>query len=286
MAVAMALTVLPAGASADGHDDEAIYLSMGTSLSAGTMADQNGNSQPFTNKSFTDRLRPRLQEIYGGGLEHVKLGCPGETTTTMVSGGLCDYDAGSQLAEAVALLESGADVRLITFDLGANDILQATPEIVACGTDQGCIAAIFGQIGAGIAEVLGAIRLTGYDGPILAMNYYNPNLAAWVNPDVTLPPGLTGVEWAQLSTQLAAAFNDVLDIVYGNPFLAVTVVDVESAFRTLDFGDSDADGVPNNVETVCTLSDMCPSKPGARPNIHLSPKGYLFLSRVFLNYVS
>lgn len=291
MAVLMAVTVIPGAAAADSHDDP-IYLSLGTSLSAGTLADVNGVSQPFTNKSFTDRLYPRLRNHFGGGLEHVKLGCPGETSTSMVTGthaegdpSICSpsgfdlYETGTQLGDALALLDSGANVQLITLDMGANDILRAVPSILACGDDAACVQAILGGIANNIAGIVGALRATGYDGPILAMNYYNPNLAAWVNPDV-FTAGMSGVDWALLTTSLSVGFNDALDFVYG--LFGVTVVDVESAFGTLDFGDDDGDGVPNNVETVCALTDMCPSKPGALPNIHLNPGGYLTVSRVFL----
>ena len=56
------------------------------------------------------------------GLELVKLGCPGETTTTMINGGICRYAGGSQLKAAEAFLRAHRGrVLLVTIDIGAND---------------------------------------------------------------------------------------------------------------------------------------------------------------------
>ena len=51
-----------------------------------------------------------------------KLGCSGETTTTMITGGVCDYTAGNQLAQAMAFLQTHRVV-LITITIGGDDIL-------------------------------------------------------------------------------------------------------------------------------------------------------------------
>jgi hypothetical protein len=304
LAVFLTVSVLPGVASSENGDDAPIYLSLGTSLSAGTLADEVGSSQPFTNKSFTDRLYPHLHDYFGGQLEHVKLGCPGETSYSMMTGtfvlgaddppdgdafmnapipGVCSdtgpyprYDSGTQLGDALATLDTGR-VELVTIDMGANDVLRT---LSGCGVDQACLATGLGFSLVNLQAILVQIRVVhGYTGPILGMTYYNPNLAAIVNPDVDtsgLPPG----DFAAITNVLAADYNDGLEAVYGA--FGVTVVDVETAFGTQDFGDADGNGVPDNVDTICELTDMCPSKPGAGPNIHPNPKGYIFISRLFL----
>ena len=56
------------------------------------------------------------------GLRLIKLGCPGETTGSMVDGGSCRYQGGSQPAAAVSFLRAHrGHVSLITLDIGAND---------------------------------------------------------------------------------------------------------------------------------------------------------------------
>ena len=147
----LTIPVIPGVPSAESGEGPPIYLSLGTSLSAGTLADVDGISQPFTNKSFTDRLYPRLRKHFGGQLEHVKLGCPGETSNSMMTGmfvlgaddppdgnafmiaptpSVCSdsgpfpmYASGTQLGDALATLDSER-VELVTIDMGANDALQ------------------------------------------------------------------------------------------------------------------------------------------------------------------
>ena len=304
LALLLTILLVPGVANAENGEGPPIYLSLGTSLSAGTLADVDGSSQPFTNKSFTDRLYPRLHNYFGGQLEHVKLGCPGETSNSMMTGmfvlgaddppdgdafmdtptpSVCSdngpfpiYGSGTQLGDALATIDSGT-VELVTIDIGANDALRT---LNGCGVNLGCISTGLGFSLANLQSILFDIRVAhGYSGPIIGMTYYNPNLAAIVNPDVNtsgLPPDV----FAALTNQLTADYNDGLEAVY-NAF-GVTVADVETAFDTQNFGDSDGNAVPDNVDMICALTDMCPSKPGASPNIHPNPKGYLFMSRVFL----
>ncbi len=108
------------------------------------------------------------------------------------------------------------------------------------------------------------------------MNYYNPNLATWLG--FNSPTGQPNPEFAVLSDALAAGFNQVLAQVYGA--FGVPVVDVYSAFRSGDFGDRNDDGVPNNVERVCALTDMCP-RDDASPNIHANKRGYKVIAQAF-----
>lgn len=304
LATLLTVPLVPGVASADNGEDPPIYLSLGTSLSAGTLADVDGTSQPFTNKSFTDRLYPRLRKHFGGQLEHVKLGCPGETSNSMMTGmfvlgaddppdgdafmnaptpSVCSdsgpfpiYASGTQLDDALATLDSGR-VELVTIDMGANDALRT---LNGCGVNPACISTGLGSSLVNLQLILFDIRVVhGYNGPIIGMTYYNPNLAAIVNPDVDTS-GLPPEEFAAITNQLTADYNNGLEAVYGA--FGVTVADVETAFDTQNFGDADGNGVPDNVDTICALTDMCPSKPGASPNIHPNPRGYLFISRVFL----
>ncbi|MCH8270702.1 MAG: SGNH/GDSL hydrolase family protein [Planctomycetes bacterium] len=302
LATLLTIPLVPGVASAENGEDPPIYLSLGTSLSAGTLADVDGISQPFTNKSFTDRLYPRLRKHFGGQLEHVKLGCPGETSNSMMTGmfvlgaddppdgnafmnaptpSVCSdsgpfpiYASGTQLGDALATLDSER-VELVTIDMGANDALRT---LNSCGINPTCIEIGLGFSLVNLQSILVDIRAV-YSGPIIGMTYYNPNLAAIVNPDVGtggLPPEV----FAAITNQLTADYNNGLEAVYGA--FGVTVADVETAFDTQNFGDADGNGVPDNVDMICALTDMCPSKPGASPNIHPNPKGYLFISRVFL----
>ncbi len=83
------------------------YLALGDSLSQGVQPDASGASVR-TQEGYANQLYSALR-VHQPGLRLVKLGCPGETTATMISGGICRYPGGSQLAAAVRFL--GAHTR-------------------------------------------------------------------------------------------------------------------------------------------------------------------------------
>ncbi|HJY95210.1 MAG TPA: GDSL-type esterase/lipase family protein, partial [Streptosporangiaceae bacterium] len=96
------------------------YLALGDSLSQGVQPDAAGTSVE-TGQGYPDQLYAMLRPSQPT-LRLVKLGCPGETTATMIHGGICRYPGGSQLAAAVAFLTAHrGHVRLVTIDIGAND---------------------------------------------------------------------------------------------------------------------------------------------------------------------
>src|SRR5215472_7269902 len=74
------------------------YLSLGDSLSLGVQPARTGQDVA-TSRGYPDRLAAMLRAKLPH-LRLVKLGCSGETTATMIHGGICPYPAGSQLDEA------------------------------------------------------------------------------------------------------------------------------------------------------------------------------------------
>ena len=96
------------------------YLSLGDSLSRGVQPTATGQDVA-TNRGYPDRLAATLRR-HLRHLQLVKLGCSGETTETMIHGGICRYPAGSQLAQAARFLRAHrGHTALITIDIGAND---------------------------------------------------------------------------------------------------------------------------------------------------------------------
>ncbi|TMG54473.1 MAG: SGNH/GDSL hydrolase family protein [Chloroflexi bacterium] len=104
------------------------YLSLGDSLAAGTQPGHFSTTEGYTYQLYA-HLRATMPT-----LEHVQLACPGETTTSLISGGLayewrnprtpdgrCLYPRGSQLAEATSLLRAHRRfVTLVTTIIGMN----------------------------------------------------------------------------------------------------------------------------------------------------------------------
>jgi lysophospholipase L1-like esterase len=246
------------------------YLSVGTSLAVGLQPNPDGHARR-TKGGYADQLVDDLEEAGASGLKLVKLGCSGETSATILTGGLCEYPrGGSQLDEAEAFLLAHQDqVALVTVDLGANDI---EPCGSPAGIDQACVAQAVASVASNLPVVLARLRAAaGPDVPIVGMNYYNPFLAAWfVNPALALA-----------SDAGLVAFNGLLAAIYGA--FAIPVADVAAAFQASDFTPvAAAGGVPLNVLLVCQWTWMCSPGP-AGPNIHANAEGYQQIADAFLD---
>ena len=105
-----------------------------------------------------------------------KLGCPGETTDTFIDGGICGYDDGSQLDEAVAFLSSPV-VRRVRDDRYRGERLPVPGGAVRSGGRRDYP----GHPAHDPARLRAA---AGPDIPIIGMSIYNPFLASWLlGPD-------------------------------------------------------------------------------------------------------
>ncbi|MFI0353165.1 SGNH/GDSL hydrolase family protein [Actinomadura sp. 9N407] len=241
------------------------YLALGDSLSVGA---QFGLGE--TDQGYTDRLHAALTARQPR-LKLVKLGCGGETTTTMLKGGICRYAAGSQLAAAESFLKSHAGrVRYVTLNIGANDTNTCLP---GGGIDAGCALEGIGSMIANLPQITARVRLAGGGTPVYAaMNYYNPGLASWV-----ANPG--GKAAALASIPVVDVFNTYEHAVY----LAggFRVADVNGAFAGHDLTTKVTvppyGTVPLAVARICTWTSQCSDNDG-----HATPAGYRQIAGAFL----
>lgn len=243
------------------------YVSLGTSLSVGIQPDADGQNQ-LTDEGYADQLHGLLR-LTTRRLQLVKLGCPAETSLTMIEGGICThYATGSQLGDAVAFLAANpGDVALITLDIGANDLLRCT---IVLPPEQACIDDAFADLATNLPRILSALQTAaGRRVPIVAMNYYNPLLAAWLDPRLGGPP------FALASAALLGAFNGLLEGIYGG--FGVRVGDVARAFHSADFRLVPGIGLPVNVLVVCQWTWMCAAPP-VGPNVHANRVGYFVIA--------
>jgi len=281
--------------------DNHLYIAMGTSVAAGfqprplcVLDPENPAITPPcdllfdrpTDQSPADRLSQILAAEDGEQLELIKLGCGGETTTQMITGAgsLCYDETASQLDRALALLdEHGERVRLITIDIGVNDVIGCFDGSGGdLYIDQLCL---FGRDGAvaqvieNLAEILGQLRLAATEDTLLiGMNYYNPFLAAYLL-DPTNGPAL-----ADQSMQLVKFFNEeVLGLVY--QAYEIPVADVAAAFQTENadplFYPPLGGEVPTNVALACRLTHMCGLNRGVFDDIHATSVGYALIAAAF-----
>jgi len=138
-----------------------------------------------------------------------------------------------------------------------------------------CLAGAFAQVGANLSTTLYLLQMAGGSTPIIGMNYYNPNLARWL--DAIPPSGAAGRELAEDTNDLTALFNDaVLEPVY--TAFRVPVADVYAAYRTDRWrlrGD-----LPFNVFRICQFTWMCAAAP-VGPDIHPNRRGHGVIARTF-----
>ncbi len=246
-------------------DSAPYYLALGDSLAQGVQPNASGQSVE-TNQGYADDLWSRYHAA-SPGLRLAKLGCPGETTGTMLDGGICPYQFASQLAQATAFLATHRVV-LVTLDIGANNIDGCAH---ASGLDSACLAAGVAAVRHDLPLILHALRQAGPHVPMVAMTYYDPFVAAALK-------GGALVALAVQSEQVAARFNQVLVAAYTAAGFAV--VDVKGAFAPLDLPALPYLDLPVDLALTCIYTWMCAPSP-VGPNIHATPLGYSVIALAF-----
>ena len=264
-----------------GRGNGAYYLSLGDSLAQGVQPDPAGRDVA-TSRGYPDRLAAVLRR-HLPQLKLVKLGCSGETTATMIHGGICRYPAGSQLAQAARFLRAHRGrTALITIDIGANDPNSC---LVSGGLTAllPCVVARLPTIGTNLSRILGTLRAAG--GPrvlIVGMTYYVPELGLWRR-------GTVGRQVGILTGAVAAGANKMLADRYRG--FGARVANVFAAFRSSDFGENNGHAqassrnrrpaaMPPNVTAICSLTWMC-AKPPRGPDEHANNAGYVVIARTF-----
>jgi lysophospholipase L1-like esterase len=271
---AAALTACSSPPTAKPPPPTSYYLALGDSLSRGVQPDAAGASVE-TGQGYPDLVYATLLASHPS-LRLVRLGCTGETTKTMMHGGICHYSAGSQLAAATAFLRARrGHVFLVTIDIGANDLED-------CGNRPSLtqLASCIGQLPkatANVAAILASLRAAAGPGVrIVGMNYYLPALAEWRS-------GLLGRATAELSEKFAVAYDDLLKRAYGQA--GITVANVFGAFETTNFGDPvtvpGIGSVPRNVARICQWTWEC-APPPRGPNQHANAAGYRVIAGAIL----
>src|SRR6516164_3319267 len=201
------------------------YLALGDSLSQGVQPNASGTSVK-TPDGYASQLYVVLRH-HDPGLRLIDLGCPGETTATMIHGGTCSYRGRPQLAAAVSFLRAHrSHVSLITLDIGANDpnpcvthpsLLKVMP----------CLGKAAMGASANLTTIMTALRPAAGHARIIGMNYYLPELAEWRS-------GFLGEMFARLAEAAAVHYNSALTAVYQR--FGAHIANVFGAFHTSDFG--------------------------------------------------
>lgn len=186
--VALVMSGLVASPSA-GASDRGGYLALGDSVAFGYEPPEVTPGEKYLNPANFKGYPEYFASV--AGLRLTNASCPGESTASMIDIKALSYaclntPAGpgyramfplhvgytgkSQLDYAVEYLKSHSDTRLVTLNIGANDVFlcQAT----AGGCDPAEQMQVLGKIGSNLATILTTLR-AHYNGPLVLLTYYS-----------------------------------------------------------------------------------------------------------------
>ena len=234
------------------------YLALGDSLAAGF---QNGADH--RTEGYVGAVRKAVEDR-DGATELVNLACSGETTTTMLRGGECTYGRGSQLAEAEQFLrDHAANVRLVTLDIGGNDVARCG----FGGLKTSCTKPALATLSDNLPQITSRLRAAAPDAEVVVLNYYDPFLVL----DLVGSSGL-----GQKSVTELAKVNAAIASSAGAS--GARVADVAAAFQTTvttPVTVKDLGRVPTNLARILTWTWMAPP----RFDFHANDVGYSVMAR-------
>jgi lysophospholipase L1-like esterase len=246
------------------------YLALGDSLAVGF--------QPGKGKTtgYVGRVWRRFeQQIPGLTLRNV--GCPGETSRSLITGDRspCRYAAGSQLDAAVSFLEAHpGQAAFITIDVGANDLVSRCLDGNTGLIDRACAVDLRPRLTSRLTHILDALGTAAPGTPIVGMTYHDPFLGLW-----GLVPG--GRKLARADQRAWTVFDAGLASAYAGSGAAVA--DVAATFRIDDFTDTvfvpGRGQIPVNVALACRWTWFCSRRFFGDP--HPNWRGYERIAQTF-----
>jgi lysophospholipase L1-like esterase len=285
--VLLAIVIVIAAAGASAANSPRYYLALGDSLSQGVQPDAAGTSLE-TSAGYADQLFSILQKRIPN-LRLVKLGCPGDTTASILTGHgnasnaaifHCIRTGGSQLTAAERFLKSHhrkGEVALVTIDAGANnvdDCVKPGVNLISCVTTG--VNAIKSDLPAILSRLAKAAPASA---TLAAMTLYDPFLADFFSTD----PAMQALSTA--SVGLAQQVNTILT--NADTAAGFKTADVAGAFATYDTSHTVLFGgrqIPLNVARVCSWTWECNTPPSG-PNIHANKNGYEVIAGAFASAV-
>jgi lysophospholipase L1-like esterase len=283
--LAAVLVAAPSAQATTKHKGPRYYLALGDSLSVGYQPDAQGVGME-TNRGYTNDLLA-LESKRVKRLHLVEVGCPGDTTTSLLTGQgntasaqkfHCDRKGGSQLKAAIGFLKAhhqAGEVPLITIDIGANDVdaCASAGSLAAIAT---CVTNGEASISQNTPEILNALKKAAPKGTrFVAMNLYDPVLGEYFSSD---PNAKT---LASLSVPLTQQINGKIQS--ANSGSGFKTADVADAFQTYNQSPTvpwEGQMLPVDVAYVCAWTWACTTPP-VGPNIHANDNGYAVLAQTF-----
>lgn len=266
VAIAVALALLAVPASANEHQ-ESTYLALGDSYAFAfnpIVFASGGAVNPANFPGYTDAVAAARD------LNLTNAACPGETSGSMINAAAIDNGCkafrsgfplhtayvGGQLDFAVKYLERHHHTRLVTLQIGGNDILLL---LNSCGGVAACvlngIGPVLAKMGANLDFIYNALRENGdYEGTIVAVPYFSFNYNDPVGTAITT--ALDGAEAAAAARHHAR------------------VADAFGAFF--------AASAPSHIPCVAGLQVLLSAGPPPNCDIHPSAAGHAVYAQAVL----
>lgn len=244
--IAPALLAGNAAAATQGH----YYLVLGGSEAEGYQPTSSAAGGAPTDHGYAQDL---LDDLHSNlpDLQIKDMGCPAESTRTMVEGtGRCHPAAGSQLAEAAAFLHAHRNqVSMVTIDIGFNDIAPCIYNVTTI--DPACVAQGIASVKEYLPTILSQLKTAGdRSTEVVGLTHYNPLLGDYLQPGA-----------AALTLESVGAINQLnatLVNIYSE--FHIPVANVAAVFDTTD-GTKVLDGlrglIPKAVATICQYTFVC-----------------------------
>jgi lysophospholipase L1-like esterase len=267
-------------AAAGRPSDARYYIALGDSLSTGFQPSLSGEGIE-THSGYVDDIYWQERRLTPG-LALADFGCPGDTTTSLLTGVgnyplarrlHCNRSGGSQLNAVLAFLsvhhQAGA-VPLITIDIGINDLNRCS----ALPAPAACLQAGETAIATNLPRILRALRAAAPSGTTFAaMTLYDTYLGK---------DAADGATTANAAAFLAAYRQANATIAADDASAGFHTADVAGAFQTYDTAPIVWHGsrVATDVARACLLTWSC-SPPPIKHNIHPDDHGYRLIARAF-----
>ncbi len=242
------------------------FLSLGASASVGFQPTPAAPHGQATGEGYANDV-VTYEASRGVTLDLTEMGCPGETTASMINGyGHCYPRHDTQLGEAMQFLLDHADESgIVTIDIGFNNL---RPCFARLAVNRTCAANAIGEVRLQLATILESLESVAGPGvTIVGLGHDDPFLA----------DALLGPAEAKFATESATAIdhlNGALDGVYAAA--GASMADVDAAFGSHDLDTvrlTDNVTVSDSVVDICDLTWMCQPAPYG-PNIHPNDAGY------------
>jgi GDSL-like Lipase/Acylhydrolase family len=259
-------TVLfPTRANAD-PTSSYFYLAIGASESLGFQPTPDTPHGVPTDEGYTDDL-VTYEAARGITLDLTQVGCPGETTTTMLTGNdHCYGGVDTQLATAMNFLSAHqGEQGIVSIDIGFNNVRLCLRHHIV---DKVCVKQQLDDVRTDLPLIVQSLKsVAGSDVTFVGLDHYDPYLAYELD-------GGGDIDFARQSESVMNRLNGVLRYVYSSE--NVPMADVDEFFDGRDRTPVDLSGVgtvPNNVAHICQLTWMCAAAPYG-PDFHPDDAGY------------